>query len=75
MKDLVKEAKVSASSEYQKKEKLREGIQNVFADLVKSKVISSQKEFDILVNDVDMIMKTLKLIPYEVWEKLAKIKK
>lgn len=72
LKYIVTEAKVSASDDYQKKEKLREGIQNVIVSLVRSKVITSQEDLEKIIKDVDLVMTTLKIIPFEVWTKLAK---
>jgi len=69
---IISEAKISASDDYQKKERLREALQNVFISLVKNGDIKSQEDLSQAVKDVDLVMTTLKIIPFEVWKKLVK---
>jgi hypothetical protein len=63
------EAKVGASENYMRKERVREAIQQCLADLIASSV-TTQEQLTELFDDVDISVKALKMIPFEVWEKL-----
>lgn len=67
--------KAIISSEYQKKEKLRGIIQDIIQQKVITREIKTQKDLDLLFQDFDLVMTTLKSIPYEVWEKISVTKK
>jgi hypothetical protein len=52
-----------------RKERVREAIQQCLADLIASSV-TTQEQLTELFDDVDISVKALKMIPFEVWEKL-----
>ena len=68
----IREAgKIGASPEYMKKERVREKLQALVADHVASGEITDQASLDQFVKDVDISMTALKMIPFEVWTKMA----
>lgn len=75
LRGMVKEAKISASASYMKKEKCREGIQKVISDAVAAGDVKDQAELDELLNAADMALKSLKMIPYDVWQRMSKLPK
>jgi len=69
---LIREAgKIGASSEYMKKERVREQLQQVITDHVRSGEISDDESLKQFIKDVDLSMTSLKMIPFEVWKKLS----
>lgn len=64
--------KIAASKEYMCKERVREVLQQLITGAVANGEVKNQKELDELVATVDMAAKTLRMIPYEVYAKLAK---
>lgn len=70
----VKEAvkgKVSASPSYMKKEAIREKLQGIIADAVASGEIADQAALEGFLQDINISMTALKMIPFMVWQKLA----
>jgi len=72
LKRVVQEAgKVGASPDYMKKERVREKLQKLIADHVASGEIADQASLQQFLKDVEVSMTALKMIPFEVWGKLA----
>lgn len=72
LRKIVREAgKIGASPDYMKKERVREKLQKLIADHVASGEITDQAGLDQFIKDVDVSMTALKMIPFEVWGKLA----
>lgn len=65
------ETHVGASPEYMKKEKVRERLQGVVTDLVHTGVLSGQDDVDEFFASADMSLKALKMIPFDVWQKMS----
>jgi hypothetical protein len=75
IKDLIFEA-ISASSEYMKKEVVRQSIQDLIKQKVKSGEISNQQELDDWMQSASMAIMALKMVPVEAYvEKKKLIKK
>lgn len=72
IKKLVREAKVKASADYMRKEKVREAIQAMVASQIGSGDVNDQEALARYFADIDMAAEALKQIPFEVWTKLAK---
>jgi hypothetical protein len=70
-KQLVREAKVSASKDYLAKERVREKLQSLIADHVASGEIADQADLEQFIKDVNVSMTALKMVPFEVWQKLS----
>ena len=72
LRQVVREAgKVHASPEYMKKERVREKLQQLVADHVASGEITDQATLEQFIKDVDISMTALKMIPFDVWMKMA----
>jgi hypothetical protein len=67
--------KISASPAYLQKEKVREHVQRLIIDAVKSKSIASQADFDDFCRTADMALKALAQVPFAVYAKMAGAKK
>lgn len=71
----IDEAKIGASAEYLKKEHIREAIQELVASAVASGEIQNEESLKSFIEEipkvVDMSLSALKLIPFEVWQKIA----
>ena len=63
--------KVGASAGYMKKERVRERLQEMIVEAIKGGDIADQKGLDEFVNTVDMAAKALKMVPFEVYKKMA----
>jgi hypothetical protein len=75
----VAEAKIAASAEYMQKERVRETVQQQILDLVRSGDIASQRDLDAFVKSssgksptIDLALGALKMVPFEVYAKMAK---
>ena len=66
----MEEAKVGASPEYMKKERVREAFQQVIASMVAAGDVQDEKDLQELFNAADLSLKALKMIPFDVWKKL-----
>ena len=72
LRQIVREAgKIGASADYMKKERVREQLQGLIAGYVASGEITDQKSLEQFIKDVDVSMTALKMIPFEVWQKLS----
>lgn len=67
----IEEAKVGASPGYMKKERVREALQQVVVGLVKSGDVSDEASLKELFATADMALKALKMVPIDVWTKIA----
>ena len=74
LKSFVSEAvkgKVAASPAYMKKEVVREKLQSMIADQIAAGAIPDQAALDEYLKDINISMTALKMIPFEIWKKLA----
>lgn len=65
------EAKVGASPEYMKKERVREALQGMISGMVASGQVTDQAALDETIAALDMSIKALKMVPFEVWQRMA----
>lgn len=65
------EAKVSASPEYMKKERVREALQGLIVGMVAGGQLPDQRSLDEAFVALDMSVKALKMVPFEVWQRMA----
>lgn len=70
----LSEAKVSASPEYMKKEAVRQALQDVVKTMVADGRVGDQQALDDAFAALDMSVKALKMVPFEVWQRLSKSK-
>jgi len=66
----MEEAKVGASAEYMKKERVREAFQQVIASMVAAGDVQDEKDLQELFNAANLSLNALKMIPFDVWKKL-----
>lgn len=71
-KEEVCEGRIGAGKNYLLKEEIREKLQELITDRVKSRDIKSQEDLDSFFKDVEMASRALRGIPIEVFAKLAK---
>lgn len=75
LRQIVREAgKIGASADYMKKERVREQLQALIAEHVAAGEITDQATLDQFIKDIGTSMTALKMIPFEVWGKLASAK-
>lgn len=67
----VEEAKIAASPEYLRKERVREAIQHAVASMVAAGEVKDDDDLKQLFVGADAAVKALKAIPLDVWKKLA----
>jgi len=67
----LSEGRIGASEDYMKKERVREELQNLVAAAVASGEITDQASLERFLTDINTSMTALKMIPFEVWDKLA----
>jgi len=67
----IEEARIAAHPDYMKKEAVREHMQQHIIDLVKSGEINDQAGVEAWADAADMALKALKMVPFEVWSKMA----
>jgi hypothetical protein len=65
------EAKISASPDFLKKERVREQLQKIIAAAVASGEITDEASLQRFMNDINTSMIALKMIPFDVWKKLS----
>lgn len=70
LRKLLEEAKIGASPEYMKKERVREAFQQVIASMVAAGDVQDDNDLQELFNAADLSLKALKMIPFDVWKKL-----
>ena len=68
---IIEAAIVKATPSYMKKEAIREKLQGMIMDAVRTKDVSTQKELDDLFQTFDMATNTLKSVPIEVYKKMT----
>lgn len=61
---------ISAGSDYMVKEKVRESIQNLLVGVVASGRVKSQEELDEWWKTVEISIKSLRLIPFEIVKRM-----
>ena len=66
----IEEAKIGASAEYMKKERVRAGFQQVIAEIVAAGDVNDEKELQDLFAAATISLTALKMIPLDVWKKL-----
>ena len=81
LRELVSEVntrRIGASANYMKKERVREKLQQMIIDMVKSGAIADQHELDTFFNEFDssnstavMAKDALKLVPFDVFMKMS----
>jgi hypothetical protein len=67
---LIREA-IAASPEYAEKERVREVLQDLIVDKVRQGALNSQDDLDDLVGTFGMAINALKMIPWEVYARMA----
>jgi len=68
---ILHEAMIAAHPDYIKKERVREALQGLVIRLIASQGIVDQAGIDSFFADLDMSLKALKMIPYDVWVKMS----
>ncbi len=66
---------IAASESYMRKEHVRETLQELITSAITEGTVVDQKTLGELIASIDMAAKTLRIIPFEVYAKLAKGKK
>jgi hypothetical protein len=67
----LRETKVAASSEYMKKEAVREALQGLVTNMVATGQLTNQAGLDEAFAALDMSVKALKMVPFEVWQRMT----
>ena len=62
--------KISAGSDYMVKERVRESIQNLLVGVVRGGGVNSQEELDEWWKTVEISIKSLRLIPFEIVKRM-----
>lgn len=70
LRELVNEA-VSASPKYMKKESVRAALQELIMKMVSQGDVPDQTALDDVFGAVDMSVKALKMVPFEVWQRMG----
>lgn len=65
------EAKIAASASYMKKELVREKVQALIVASVADGTIKSAEDLSQFSKDIELSMSALKMIPFEVWQKMS----
>lgn len=63
---------VNISPEYQKKETVRQSIQDVITNMVNSGAIQNAQELENFFSSADMSLRALKMVPFETFVKISK---
>lgn len=63
--------RIGASPEYMKKERVREELQSMIAQKIAAGEIADDKSLKDFLSGIDLAMTSLKMIPFDVWTKLA----
>jgi hypothetical protein len=69
--DALAEAKIGASAAYLQKEAIREHMQQHLVGMVKSGEVTDQAGVEAWCDAADMSLKALKLVPFDVWARMA----
>ncbi len=70
LRKIISEELVKASTAYQKKEDVRQELQNVVKKLVANGTIKSNEDLKAFWDIVDMSKNALKMIPIDVWRQM-----
>lgn len=68
---LIIEAKIAASASYMKKELVREKVQALIVQSVADGTIKTADDLAQFSKDIELSMNALKMIPFEVWQKMS----
>lgn len=68
---IAAEGKVSASPEYLKKEHVREHIQRLLEDAVRSGDVTDDRSLKALHADIDTAWKALSQVPFDAWQRVV----
>lgn len=71
LKEYIRESLVSASSSYLEKEKIKNLIQQDLLTKIKNGTIESPEQLDDYFSTLTMAIKSLEVVPFEVWSKIA----
>jgi polyhydroxyalkanoate synthesis regulator phasin len=71
LRNIFAEARVTASIEYMRKERIREHVQSLIIETVKSGEINDQNGIDDFCKSAKMALSALEMVPFEVWLKLS----
>lgn len=66
---------IQASASYLKKERVREQMQALIVEQVKSGTISSDEDLNEFFKSVDMSVSALKMVPFQVYVSMANVNK
>jgi hypothetical protein len=69
--DTVSETKIKPSASYMKKEKIREEMQTMIVDRVKSGDIVDQESLKQFIDSMNLAMTTLSVVPFEAWKTIS----
>lgn len=69
--EAIEEAKIGASPSYMQKEKIREALQAMIVEGIRSGDIKDQKGLDAFVATVTMASDALKMVPFDVYNRMA----
>jgi len=70
LRNFIREAAISASPEYMKKEHVRERLQELIIAAMNDGAFSDEATRETFFADLNLAITTLKMIPFEVWQKL-----
>jgi hypothetical protein len=70
LRNVVSEA-ITASTAYLKREQVREQLQEIIIEQVKSGAISSDEDLSDFFKSVDMSVGALKMVPFQVYSSMA----
>jgi hypothetical protein len=65
--------RVSAHPEYMKKERVRERLQSMIVDAIAAGDITDQASLDGFISALDMSVKALKMVPFDVYSKMLSV--
>lgn len=67
----LREAVAAASTDYMRKERIREAVQGIVEGMVRQGDIATQEELDDVFSALDMSLRALKMVPLHVWQQLG----
>lgn len=70
LKNLISEELVNISSRYQKKEKVREDLQQFVKAAIADGKINSDEDLKAFWENIDLAKTALKMVPFQVWKKM-----
>jgi len=72
LRDVISEG-IKASASYLKKERVREQLQAIIVEQVKSGMISSDEDLNDFFKSVEMSVGALKMVPFKVYASMATV--